>query len=190
KNNVLEAQIGQMRCHYLLGQNGYALEYAEKVILNEGTPADILTSAYLWKGKIMKDDEKLDDAYYAFAEVVKSGGRKGAEAKFNMAEIGYLKGAYKNSEAEIFQLIESFAVYDEWKYKGFLLLADVYVGLEDYFQARTTLNAILDNVNEEWVRLEAQNKLAQLEVIENAEENEPDSGEIEIDMNNSNGDNQ
>ncbi|MFT4683188.1 MAG: TolA-binding protein [Flavobacteriales bacterium] len=187
KNNQLEAQIGQMRCHYLLGQNNYALEYAEKVILNEGTPANILNTAYLWKGKILKDEENLDDAYYAFAEVVKNGGAKGAEAKYNMAEIGFLKGAYKNAEAEIFELIETFAVYDEWKFKSFLLLADVYMGIEDYFQARTTLNAILDNVTEEWVRLEAQNKLAQLEQLESTEEAPIEDDEIEIDMNDSNG---
>jgi len=163
----------------------------KKVILNEGTPADILNTAYLWKGKILKDEENLDAAYYAFAEVSeKMAAQKGAEAKYNMAEIGFLKGAYKNAEAEIFQLIETFAVYDEWKFKSFLLLADVYMGLEDYFQARTTLNAILDNVTEEWVRLEAQNKLAQLEQLESIEEAPIDDGEIEIDMNDSNGDGQ
>jgi hypothetical protein len=39
--------------------------------------------------------------------------------------------------------------------------------MKDYFQARATLNAILDKVEEQWVRDEATRKLAELDAIEN-----------------------
>ncbi|MCH2198599.1 MAG: tetratricopeptide repeat protein [Flavobacteriales bacterium] len=188
EKNELEAQIGQMRCHYLLGQVDYALQYAEKVILNEGTPDEILTTAHLWKGRILQEQGKFDDAYYDYVEVVKRGGKQGAEAKFHMAEIAYAKEAYKAAETEIFELIENFSAYAEWKFKGFLLLSDVYIGLEDLFQARVTLETILDNVSESWVVMEAENKLQALEALENQETRgaeEPEE-EIEIDLNEDN----
>jgi TolA-binding protein len=179
--NVLEAQIGQMRCHYLLGQKNYALEYAERVIANSATPADFLQIAQLWKGRILNDNGDIDNAYYAFVEADKRGGVRGAEAKYSMAEIAYKKAAYKPAETEIFQLIEKYSAFEEWKFKGFLLLADVYVGLEDYFQARTTLNTILANVNVDWVIQGANERLARLESIENGQPQQR-SQSIEIDL--------
>ena len=181
--NVLEAQIGQMRCHYLLDQTDYALEYAEKVIANDGTPDDILSIAFFWKAKILKEQDDYDGAYYDFSEVAKKGGNRGAEAKYNMAEIAYLKGAYKAAETEIFQLIESFSAYDKWKFKGFLLLSDVYVGLEDYFQARVTLETIIENVSDPEIIAAAEAKMMDLEAIENASNSEDTDEEIEIDLN-------
>lgn len=181
--NVLEAQIGQMRCHYLLGQKNYALEYAERVIANPNTPSDILPVAQLWKGRMLKENGQLDDAYKTFVEVDKRGGNRGAEAKFHMADIAYQKGVYKSAETEIFQLIEKYSAFDEWKYRGFLLLADVYVGLEDFFQARTTLTTIIDNVNVDWVRDEAQLRIAKLDALEQERRGEQRSQEIEIDLN-------
>ncbi len=181
--NLLEAQIGQMRCHYRLGQSQYALEYAERVIANPNTPNDILPVAQLWKGRILQDNGDYDNAYYAFAEVHKRGGVRGAEAKYRMAQIGYAKAAYKNAETEIFQLIESYSSFDEWKFKGFLLLADVYVGLDDFFQARTTLNTILDNVNVDWVIQGARERLDRLQTLEDQRAGNQRSEPIEIDLN-------
>lgn len=182
KNNELEAQIGQMRCHYFLGDLGYAEEYANKVIANSSTPDDIKNTAFLWRGRIRMLDEQWDEAYYDFVEVEKKGGEKGAEAKYNMALIAYKKEAYKASETEIFKLIEKYAAFNEWKYSGFLLLADVYIGLEDYFQARATLNTIKENVSEPWVIDATQQKLEELDALENPPAPEQRSNEIEIDL--------
>ncbi|MBI1268392.1 MAG: tetratricopeptide repeat protein [Cryomorphaceae bacterium] len=184
KSNVLEAQIGQMRCHYLMGEMGYAKEYADKVIANENTPDDIKLTAYLWRGKILKNDLDYDNAYKDFAEVNKKKGSRGAEAKYYMSEIAYLKKAYPAAETEIFQLIENYASFEEWKFKGFLLLSDVYIGLEDYFQARATLNTIIDNVSTQWVVDEAKARLQILNGIENRSLQQGKSEDLEIDLNN------
>jgi tetratricopeptide (TPR) repeat protein len=184
KNNELEAQIGQMRCHYLLGEMGYAEEYADKVIMNPSTPDGIKNTAFLWRGRIRMQNAQWDEAYYDFVEVEKKGGEKGAESKYNMALIAFKKQAYKPAESEIFKLIEKYSAFNEWKYKGFLLLADVYLGLEDYFQARATLNTIKENVSEPWVIDECQKKLKELDLIENPPTPSNRSSEIEINLGN------
>lgn len=184
--NELEAQIGQMRCHYLLGQKDYALEYAEKVIVNEGTPDDIRVIAHFWKGKILFDEGNYDAAYYDFVEVVEKGGKRAAESKYYMARIAYAKGAYKAAETEVFQLIEQFSAFEEWKFKGFLLLSDIYIGLEDFFQARVTLETIIENVDETWVIMDAEARLEELQAIEDLHNNPPAHDEDTIEINDEN----
>ena len=66
----------------------------------------------------------------------------------------------------------------------FLLLSDVYIGLEDYFQARATLNTIIDNVSTEWVIDEAKARLQILNGIENRSLQQGKTEDVEIDLNN------
>jgi tetratricopeptide (TPR) repeat protein len=184
KTNVLEAQIGLMRCHYFLGEKVEAAGYADKVISNTGTPDNIRNTAFLWRGRVRLDQQSYAEALADFTQVMSKGGIMGAEAKYYTAVIYHARGEYKMSETEIFQLIERFSSFDEWKYKSFLLLSDVYVGMKDYFQARATLNAILTNVQEQWVRDEAQQRIEALNTLENAQGNQITNTPDEINIGN------
>ena len=68
-----------------------------------------------------------------------------AQAKYNIANIEYLKGHYKTSQKTCFELVKDLPNYDYWVTKTFILLADDYVGLKDTFQAKATLQSIIDN---------------------------------------------
>jgi TolA-binding protein len=68
-----------------------------------------------------------------------------AEAEYNLARIEYLKGHYKESQKTCFALVKDLPSYDYWVTKTFILLADNYAGLKDTFQAKATLQSIIDN---------------------------------------------
>ena len=68
-----------------------------------------------------------------------------AEAKYNIAHLQYLKKEYKASQKTAFELINKMPSYDYWVAKSFILLADNYVAMKDDFQAKSTLQSILDN---------------------------------------------
>ncbi len=68
-----------------------------------------------------------------------------AEAKYNIAQIQYTKGDYKNSQKTCFDLINNMPSYDYWVAKCFILLADNYVVQKDILQAKSTLLSIIDN---------------------------------------------
>jgi len=68
-----------------------------------------------------------------------------AEAKYNLANIEYLKKQYKASQKTCFDLQKDLSNYDYWVAKAFILLADNYVKLKDTFQAKATLQSIIDN---------------------------------------------
>jgi TolA-binding protein len=182
KNNILEAQIGLMRCNYYLNEFADAKMYADKVLSNDATPEDIRYTALLWRGRILFVNGSYNEAVTDLKEVVKRGGTAGAESKYLIANSYYSQEQFKDAETEIFQLIEKFSAFDEWKYKGFLLLVDVYISLKDYFQARATINAIMENVTEQWVIDAAKVKKETLDQLENPAPSEPSVNDVEIDL--------
>jgi tetratricopeptide (TPR) repeat protein len=182
KNNILEAQIGLMRCNYYLNEYADAKMYADKVLSNDATPEDIRYTALLWRGRILFVNGSYNEAVTDLKEVVKRGGTAGAESKYIIANSYYSQEKFKETETEIFQLIEKFSAFDEWKYKGFLLLVDVYISLKDYFQARATINAIMENVTEQWVIDAAKVKKETLYQLENPAPSEPSVHDVEIDL--------
>ena len=167
KENVLEARIGLMRSFYALEQTEEALTYANLVIEDPQTPQDILRTAIYWRGKIALERNDEETARLDFVSVASHGGERGAECQYLLCRIQYNQQRFSETETLIFQLIDQFAAYDEWKFKGFLLLVDSYIGMEDWFQARTTAQSILDNVSLDWVQTQA---LAQMEELNRLEQ--------------------
>ncbi|MEJ6980316.1 tetratricopeptide repeat protein [Pedobacter sp. P351] len=95
--------------------------------------------AYLVKGDTTTAVKELTDVSTKTSTVV------GAEAKYNVALLQYLKGNYKASQKTAFELINKMPSHDYWVAKSFLLLSDNYVALKDVFQAKSTLQSIIEN---------------------------------------------
>lgn len=158
--NVLEAQIGQMRCDFQLGNYENALTAANSVISNENSPENIVVESRVIRGRIRFIQKNYDGArtdFFWLAGNAKT--KEGAEGKYMLAEIAFVQNDLVTAEKEIFELIQGFASYDLWKIKGFLLLADVYVAKGDNFQAKATLQSIIDNVKDPAPVSEARAKL-------------------------------
>jgi lipopolysaccharide biosynthesis regulator YciM len=68
-----------------------------------------------------------------------------AEAKYNVALVQYQKRQYKTSQKTCFEIAKEMPNYDYWIAKTFILLSDNYMALKDNFQAKATLQSILDN---------------------------------------------
>ena len=171
KNNVLEAQVGLMRCYYFTENFKLALEYANKVIDNMAIPDDIKNTAYLWRGKMNLHEGSNEAARKDLDHVIALKGKLGAEAKYLKCESYFADSNFTACEGEIYELVDQFAGFDEWKHKSFLLLVDSYIGMKDYFQAKSTIEAIQMNVTDVNVIGAALQKLAAIEALE-AEEAE------------------
>jgi len=185
-NNILEARIGQMRCHYYLGQYEEAARFADVVILDDKTPENILKEAHFFKAKTILSQGNDAEALIEFTWVDKeSSGKMGAESKFNIARIQYKQAKYDASETSIFQLINKYPSQEFWKVKAFMLLSDVYVAKKDYFQAKATLQSIMDNVLDEIVQAEAMSKYEKILSLEQGKAPAPEE-DIEIQMGNGN----
>jgi len=69
---------------------------------------------------------------------------EGAEAKYYLAYLTYLDDSLDLAEKMIFELAENYTS-DYFIAKAFILLADLYVLQENYFQAKATLESIIEN---------------------------------------------
>ena len=74
--------------------------------------------------------------------------RVGAEATYMMAYLNYLNDSLQTAETIIYQLANDFTA-DYWIAKGFILLSDIYAQKGNDFQAKATLQSIIENYDGE-----------------------------------------
>lgn len=161
--NVLAGEVGRMRCLTELQRTAEAAEAAKKVIANEDSNADLKAEAGLAVGLGAINDNDLDAAYTRFKGIAAASNNAfGAEAAYQMAYVRYLQKRYKDAEKEVFSLVKKFPSYDHWKAKAFILLGDIYVGLDDLFQARATLQSVVDHCAEPDLVEQAARRLANI----------------------------
>lgn len=176
--NTTEALTGEMRCNYQLKSYGLALQSAQKLLLIENQPAGLVAEAHLTAAKSALALKNNDLARREFEETVKeSQGDAGAEAKYNLAEMEFDNADYSLTEKSLLALSKDYASSDYWVAKGFILLADVYMKKGNTFQAKQTLQSIIDNYDGADLKTLAQTKLAAINESEPkpSESSEPEN---------------
>ncbi len=133
-------------CYAQMEMPDDALNYIKQVRANEKSSQEdkfktglYAGLAYLQKGDTTRAVNEFDYTVSNTKTIA------AAEAKYNIAHIEYLKGKYKSSQKTCFDLVKDLPNYDYWVTKTFILLADDYVALKDTFQAKATLQSIIDN---------------------------------------------
>ena len=156
-----------MRCHFKLGNYPAAALAAQKIMATgtatpelTGEARYILTKGYLAQGNIQAAESEL---------VILSkmtGTEYGAEASYHLAEIAFNSDRLQDAETLVYALSENYTAYDYWVARGFILLADVFTKSGNVFQARQTLQSIIDNYQGPELGEIAREKLKSLEIKE------------------------
>jgi tetratricopeptide (TPR) repeat protein len=158
---IINAVAGEMQCNYALKRYGLAIQSAQKLLSLEKVPENLATEAHITIARSAYALTNSDLARREFEETVKlSKTEMAAEAKYMLAQIQFENAEYDKSEKSVFDLSENFASYDFWVAKGFLLLSDVYVKKGNIFQAKQTLQSIIDNYEGKDLVAIAREKLA------------------------------
>ena len=144
-DNLIEAAIGQMRSAFHLNLFDISSKMSRRLIHSDKVKTEIVFEARLLLGKCLLASDSLDLALEQFELVGKFQGAIGAEAKYNSAFVQYKKANYVESKKIILELIKLIPAYDFWIAKGFILLADDYWKMKDFFQAKATLQSIIEN---------------------------------------------
>ena len=133
-------------CYTQMKSADDALNYVKLVRANEKSSQEdkfktglYAGLAYLQKGDTTSAVNEFDYTVSNTKTIV------AAEAKYNLANIQYLKHQYKASQKTCFDLAKELPNYDYWVAKTFILLADNYIKLKDDFQAKATLQSVIDN---------------------------------------------
>ncbi len=175
---------GLMRTANKLEKYNEAINYAGNVLADNDTKGNLEEEATMIKASANYELGEYTTAKPIFKQVVRmSNDIDKAIAKYRICEILYIEKRYKDAEDELFELIKQKPTYDYWLAKGFILLADVYVKLDDNFQAKATLQSVIDNYVGDDDIIEISK--AKLEAIKAAEKAGDVQGEQEIEIDNS-----
>jgi TolA-binding protein len=155
-------------CYAQMEMPDEALNYIKLVRDNEKTSQEDKFKTGLYAGQAYLQKRDTAAAVKEFTYTVASTKTiAAAEAKYNIARIEYLKGHYKASQKTCFDLVKDLPNYDYWVTKTFILLADNYVALKDNFQAKATLQSVIDNYKgDDDILPTAKQKLEQLSPLE------------------------
>lgn len=161
------AYNGLMKSGFNSGKFMEAQQYADTLIALPGVSADIKNDAFYFKAKSLQQFDSLDAAAKIFKQLSSNkNGDVAAESRYHIAEILYKKEKYKDAEAAANEAIKQSAGYDYWIVKSYILLADILVKENDYFNAKATLQSILLHTKITELKQEAANKLKEVKILE------------------------
>jgi tetratricopeptide (TPR) repeat protein len=166
KKDQQTALIGLMESYYQTPKTDSTLYFAREVANSGDVVLGAKSKATLYMGKIYMAKNDYPKAIESFNQTIAiAKDDLGAEAQYLIAQILYNQKKYKeSSEMIISKFRNEFSnASDKIVGRAYLLLSDDFVGLENLFQARATLNSLIDNLSDKEIVAEAKTKLKSLE---------------------------
>jgi TolA-binding protein len=163
--NRLYAYTGMMRSASALEDDEKVIASADLVLGSEKLTEELAREATFLTAKanqrLGNNADALDDYRRVAQEVTTA---YGAESKYRVAELLWIAGDISGSEKEANEFVDMSSPHAYWTGKTFLLLSDIAVKNGDTFQAKATLQSLIDyyTVKDDGIIDEAKTKLAAL----------------------------
>ena len=170
--NRMYAFLGMMRSASALEDDERVITSAEMVLESEKLTEELAREATFLTAKanqrLGNNDEALDDYQRVSQEVSTA---YGAESKYHVAELLWKTGDISGAEREANEFVDMSSPHAYWTGKTFILLSDIAVRKGDTFQAKATLQSLIDyyTVPNDGIIDEARTKLAALTAGEPAD---------------------
>ncbi len=164
KKDQTTALAGLMESYFQIPNYDSARYFATQVVATGGTSPSSVNKAMLYKGKTYYLQANYDKAIEELLSAANSAQDiSGAEAQYLVADALYKQKKYKESLDMCFAVNDKFGAYEKWRGKAFLLVSDNYVALDELFQAKATLQSVIENATDKEIIEEARTKLKALD---------------------------
>ncbi len=142
----LSAKVGVLRCANALKDYQRVIDAASDIIATYSAYDEEVTEARYLRFKAYQVRTNIDAALEDI-KVLSNDTRNiyGAEAKYELANYYYSKNNLEKAESEVFSYIEKGTPHQHYLAKSFILLADIYITKENYFEAKQYLLSLKDN---------------------------------------------
>jgi predicted negative regulator of RcsB-dependent stress response len=161
--DVNNATLGLLESLYQLGRYDSVATLSAELLKKENLAQDVANKASLYAAKVYVGKGEYEKAIDELLNTVNNAQDiNGAEAQYLVGDVFFKQKKYNESLAALFDLKSRFAAYPKWYNKGFLLMADNYVGQKEYFQAQATLNSIIENAKDKETISGAKSRLTSL----------------------------
>jgi TolA-binding protein len=159
----LDAMRGLLRSQYMQEKWNEAVPNAEELLKEKSLSADDRALAAMVQAKSLQASGRYAEALTRWRSVVSAGNAAfAAEARYSIAECHFLLNDMKNAEKAAMETINRSGSYDFWITKAYILLGDVFWKQKDYFNAKATLQSVVDNSRNEELKAKAKEKLEQV----------------------------
>lgn len=160
RNKALQ---GLMEAHYATQSYDSTLYYSDEILKEELANTLAYNAALLYKAKALMGKQQFEEARLLLNRIAAENTDVfGAEAQYLIGELLHKQKQYQASLEALFALNERFPNQIKWRLRGYLLIADNYAALGDNFQAKATLESIIQNTQDAEILAKAKQKLAQL----------------------------
>ncbi|GAB5525442.1 MAG: tetratricopeptide repeat protein [Roseivirga sp.] len=160
------AWSGLLESYYKLADYDKMRSYANKIIERGNVSPTASNRSQLYLGLAAYAQGDFDTAIDEFLSTINTAKDQfGAQAQYTLGLVFYQQKQYQQSLNTLFD-INNFLDYDDWVGKSFLLIADNYIALKELFQAKATVNSIIENSPVASVVTEARAKLIEIEKLE------------------------
>ena len=106
-----------------------------------------------------------------FTQVIKENvSSLSAEAGFQIAYNTFQSGDLDGAEKNAMSAIEKSGSNDFWAARSYILLGDIFLNQKDYFNAKATLQSVIENCRIPELKEEAVQKLKKIESLEKVNE--------------------
>lgn len=141
-----EIMISLMQAYNKLNNRSRAATYAERVLqMNEVQPA-IITEAEFTLAYQQYELGNSSVAQQGFEKIAgKTTNRFGAEARYLLARILHENNQHQQSIEACYRVADETPSEDDWVARSFILIADNYEALGELFQAKATLDSVIEN---------------------------------------------
>ena len=181
-NGLKRESIIRLMFGFELNNAEIAVKYAERILL-----ADKIDDRLVARSKLIIARSDYQNGNYARSsdlcnEIVSlTTNQDGSEAMYMKSYFSYLEENYSETESLIFELSERYSS-NHWIAKGFVLLSDVYMNQGNNYQAKATLESVIENHDGEDVVNLAKKKWEQIIEKKQSEkvESEKEESTIEI----------
>ncbi len=168
--NIMYAQSNLMKGYYQSQKYDKAVEYSEKILLQDRIEALVEYDAkiIIARSAFQTDDDAKAEEFYTEVERNASGELK-AEALYFVAYFANKKKQYEVSNKIIQTITSDFSAYKYWGAKSFVIMAKNYYALEnsDPYQATYILENVIKNFSQfEEVINDAKNELKKIKINE------------------------
>jgi TolA-binding protein len=144
--NLLLARTYLMRCYEKMKNWEKADLYATILLKDPKISPELTIESKLLIANSSLERKQFEKALIDFENLRRNNlSKTGAEAQYNIAYIQYVLDRNKECEKSCFDLINTFPSYETWLAKGFILLSDNYLKMNDTYQAKFALQSLIDN---------------------------------------------
>ncbi|MEQ9426877.1 MAG: tetratricopeptide repeat protein [Cyclobacteriaceae bacterium] len=167
RREAYNAREGLLKAYFHTAKFDSVIVTANEILSDDQVSTQGRAVANLFIGKAHIQKRQFDKAGAFLNTTI------GLASDENAAEASYLIGLalnkqekFQDSNLHLFEFNKNYSTYELWLGRSFLLIADNYIALEELFQAKATLNSIVENSPIATIQNQAAEKLLTVQEME------------------------